>query len=271
MRNSDKMLHINVSPITTGRRGDGDLFGESPGFLAENGRRQRRSRRWRGKTSRMASCAYTARGASPPTTTRSSSARTARKRRFGNSRPAAARPSSLARHRVSELLEWNDFDLEQQGRLTHPMRYDADCRPLCSVRLGGRVRGDRRRVESARPEVRHLLRVRPRKPGDGVSLCPVRSDVRHEQPARQLQHVPRDDIGRAQGHDRGRGGHGRVRRPRQLRRHVLLRTEHGVQQCRGFSTRSRTPPSAAFRSSCSIPCGRKGSNSSSTRRTPSKC
>jgi len=34
-------------------------------------------------------------------------------------------PEFFARHRVSELLEWNDFDLEQQGRLTHPMRYEA--------------------------------------------------------------------------------------------------------------------------------------------------
>ena len=34
-------------------------------------------------------------------------------------------PEFFARHRVSELLEWKDFDLEEQGRLTHPMRYDA--------------------------------------------------------------------------------------------------------------------------------------------------
>ena len=33
-------------------------------------------------------------------------------------------PEFFARHSVSELLEWNDYDLEQQGRLTHPMRYD---------------------------------------------------------------------------------------------------------------------------------------------------
>ncbi|WP_185984361.1 FdhF/YdeP family oxidoreductase [Aureimonas mangrovi] len=31
----------------------------------------------------------------------------------------------FARHRVSELLDWTDYDLEKSGRLTSPMRYDA--------------------------------------------------------------------------------------------------------------------------------------------------
>ncbi|GGJ83479.1 FdhF/YdeP family oxidoreductase [Pseudomonas matsuisoli] len=31
----------------------------------------------------------------------------------------------FARHRVAELLNWSDYDLEQQGRLTQPMRWDA--------------------------------------------------------------------------------------------------------------------------------------------------
>ena len=34
-------------------------------------------------------------------------------------------PDFFAKHSVTELRGWNDFDLEQQGRLTHPMRYDA--------------------------------------------------------------------------------------------------------------------------------------------------
>ncbi|MBA1273183.1 FdhF/YdeP family oxidoreductase [Stutzerimonas azotifigens] len=33
-------------------------------------------------------------------------------------------PDFFARHSVTELLNWADFDLERQGRLTHPMRYD---------------------------------------------------------------------------------------------------------------------------------------------------
>lgn len=34
-------------------------------------------------------------------------------------------PSFFAAHTVSELLDWPDHDLEKQGRLTEPMRYDA--------------------------------------------------------------------------------------------------------------------------------------------------
>ncbi|HEY1735790.1 MAG TPA: FdhF/YdeP family oxidoreductase, partial [Methylovirgula sp.] len=33
-------------------------------------------------------------------------------------------PEFFARHTVAELETWHDYDLEQQGRLTHPMRYD---------------------------------------------------------------------------------------------------------------------------------------------------
>jgi len=35
-------------------------------------------------------------------------------------------PELLARHTIAELKTWRDHDLEQLGRLTHPMRYDAD-------------------------------------------------------------------------------------------------------------------------------------------------
>ncbi len=33
-------------------------------------------------------------------------------------------PDFFARHTVTELLGWDDYSLEQAGRLTHPMRYD---------------------------------------------------------------------------------------------------------------------------------------------------
>lgn len=33
-------------------------------------------------------------------------------------------PDFFASHSVAELLSWSDYDLENQGRLTHPMRYD---------------------------------------------------------------------------------------------------------------------------------------------------
>ncbi len=34
-------------------------------------------------------------------------------------------PAFFAKHTLSELRGWADYDLEQQGRLTHPLRYDA--------------------------------------------------------------------------------------------------------------------------------------------------
>src|SRR6201995_4430830 len=33
-------------------------------------------------------------------------------------------PAFFAAHTVSELWNWSDFDLENEGRLTHPMVYD---------------------------------------------------------------------------------------------------------------------------------------------------
>ena len=33
-------------------------------------------------------------------------------------------PDFFAQHTVTELATWDDFDLEMQGRLTHPMAYD---------------------------------------------------------------------------------------------------------------------------------------------------
>ncbi|PZO80207.1 MAG: formate dehydrogenase [Sphingomonas hengshuiensis] len=38
--------------------------------------------------------------------------------------PNRCTPEFFAKHSVSELKGWKDHDLEQQGRLTHPMRYD---------------------------------------------------------------------------------------------------------------------------------------------------
>ncbi len=33
-------------------------------------------------------------------------------------------PAFFAKYSVTELLAWADYDLEEKGRLTHPMRYD---------------------------------------------------------------------------------------------------------------------------------------------------
>lgn len=34
-------------------------------------------------------------------------------------------PEFFAKHSVTELLTWNDYDLENEGRLTHPLKYNA--------------------------------------------------------------------------------------------------------------------------------------------------
>jgi molybdopterin-dependent oxidoreductase alpha subunit len=57
-------------------------------------------------------------------------------------------PAFFAQHTVTELLDWNDYDLEMQGRLTEPLRYDAatDKYVACSwneafVGIGEALRG----------------------------------------------------------------------------------------------------------------------------------
>jgi molybdopterin-dependent oxidoreductase alpha subunit len=44
---------------------------------------------------------------------------------FWDLTPKRATPSLFEKHSVSELLTWDDYALENTGRLTHPLRYDA--------------------------------------------------------------------------------------------------------------------------------------------------
>ena len=71
-------------------------------------------------------------------------------------------PEFFAAHTLAELRTWSDHALEEQGRLTDPMRYDAVDRQICAGRLGRRVPGYRRRTEQARSAFRHHVHVRPR-------------------------------------------------------------------------------------------------------------
>ncbi|MFD1487826.1 FdhF/YdeP family oxidoreductase [Ancylobacter vacuolatus] len=57
-------------------------------------------------------------------------------------------PDFFARHTVSELLDWSDYELEKEGRLTHPMRYDASTDRYVEVaweeafaQIGAKLRG----------------------------------------------------------------------------------------------------------------------------------
>ena len=83
-----------------------------------------------------------------------------------------ARRSSSPKHTVTELRGWTDYDLEQQGRLTHPLRYDRGHGQIRALQLGRGVRGDRPRAEGARSEIGDLLLLGPRQPRD---LLPLRA------------------------------------------------------------------------------------------------
>ncbi len=45
-------------------------------------------------------------------------------------------PDFFAKHTVTSLLSWNDHDLEEAGRLTHPLRYDATTDKYVPVEWG---------------------------------------------------------------------------------------------------------------------------------------
>ncbi len=84
-------------------------------------------------------------------------------------------------------------------------------RSLRSLRMGRSVPGHRIPAQVARSEIRHLLLLRPRQPRDILPLRPVRAPVRQQQPARQLEHVPRNDVGRPEEGHRRRCRHRRLR------------------------------------------------------------
>ncbi len=64
-------------------------------------------------------------------------------------------PEFFARHTVSELLEWSDHDLEAEGRLTHPMRYDPTSDryvPVTWDEAFAEIGGELRRLRSHDPK-----------------------------------------------------------------------------------------------------------------------
>ena len=88
---------------------------------------------------------------------------------------------------------------------------------LHTDRLGRGVRADRRRAERAGRAGRgHLLHLGPRLERERLRLPAFRAGVRHQQPARLLEHVPRVDerrVGRVDRHRQGIGQHrGRLQR-----------------------------------------------------------
>ena len=61
-------------------------------------------------------------------------------------------PGFFANHTVDELLGWSDFQLERQGRLTHPLRWDKACDKYLPVRWEEAFRDIGRRLQSSNPK-----------------------------------------------------------------------------------------------------------------------
>ena len=131
-------------------------------------------------------------------------------------------------------------------------------RSLRALSTGRGVRGDRRGAQGARSEVRRVLFLGPRQPRDLLSVRPVRAAVRQQQPARQLQHVPRDDVGGAEEGDRRRRSARSCSTISRLRRDVLLRSEHRLQQPALAAPARRRRPSAACKIVTFNPVREKG-------------
>ena len=107
------------------------------------------------------------------------------------------------------------------------------------------------------PKSVDLLLLRPREPRDVLSLCAVRAAVRQQQPARQLEHVPRDHVGRAQEGDRRRASALSCSRTSRTATRCSSSARTPGRTARASCIRCRRRPSAASRSSPSIRCARR--------------
>ena len=137
----------------------------------------------------------------------------------------------FAAHTVTELRRWSDFALEDQGRLTEPMRYDADTDhyvPIAWDDAFALVGDDAARARQPGPGV--VLHLGPARQRGNVPLPAVGARVRHEQPAGLLEHVPRGERPRADGVDRHRQGHGRPGGLGAGRRDLRDRRQRGVER-----------------------------------------
>ena len=112
------------------------------------------------------------------------------------------------RHTVTELRDWSDYDLEKQGRLTASAALRSPRTIAMSVRLGRGLRRDRRGTAARSiPKSVIFYASGQARAGGVLSLRAVRARLWQQQSARQLEHVPRDDLGRAEEGHRLAGRH----------------------------------------------------------------
>ena len=63
-----------------------------------------------------------------------------------------ATPAFFANHTISELLTWSDFQLERQGRLTHPLRWDKESDKYVPVQWEQAFRDIGHRLQACDPK-----------------------------------------------------------------------------------------------------------------------
>ena len=148
------------------------------------------------------------------------------RRRRGDHAPRR-RPTSSANGRSPSSSSSPTTGSKPRGGSTQPMVLRRGGRPLRADRLGRRVRADRRASCSALASPDEaIFYTSGRTSNEAAFLYQlfVRA-VRHQQPARLLEHVPRVERRRPGRVDRRRQGHGHARGLRAGRRHLRHRPE----------------------------------------------
>jgi hypothetical protein len=151
----------------------------------------------------------------------------------------------FAGHTLAELEQWIDHDLEEAGRLTRPMRWDAKTDKYVPVAWEEAFREIGRELAALRSDPRSdgVLRQRSRESGDELSLAALRASLWHQQSARQLEHVPRIHLGGAAREHRRLGRHGDAARLRSDRSHPLSGAQpRHVRAAYPASVAGRRPP-----------------------------
>jgi hypothetical protein len=162
-------------------------------------------------------------------------------------------PEFFADHTVTELLDWSDFRLESEGRLSHPLAYDAGSdayQPIgwddAFARIGESLRSlpDPNMAEfytsgRASNEEAFLFQIFAR-------------ELWQQQFSRLLEHVSRGDQRRPASLHRHWQGHGIPGRFRSLRADHRHGPQSGHQSSAHDGELARGPPAGACRSSSSI-------------------
>ena len=154
-------------------------------------------------------------------------------------------PEFFASPHRQRTLELADYELENEGRLTHPMVYDrATDRylPISWDEAFGQIGAALRALPD--PEHGGVLHLGPGLERGRLPVSVVRARIRHQQLSRLLEHVPRGHQRRPAEVDRRRQGNGDAGGLRPQRLHLLHRPQsrhqpsaHADDAARGLQAR----------------------------------